>query len=143
MSDLEVALAQSATLSDELAALEDDLTSATASLTSDLAKALIQGQELDGLLQELVLDQADRALNSALQPVYDLVGDAGASVVGAIVDPLLGGIGGVFTGSTGAATTQSIYNVNVSTPDAESFRASETQVASSLSRAVTRGTRGL
>ena len=114
----------------ELSDLNSDVSRMAGDLTEGLAKALVQGKELDGLLQRLVLREADRALTKAMNPAYDLLGGLAENVVGAA----MGGL------TTSAAT---IFNINVATPDAASFRGSETQLTASLSRAVARGQRGL
>ncbi|MEM6382501.1 MAG: hypothetical protein AAF739_07505 [Pseudomonadota bacterium] len=126
-----------------LGELEDDLLSLSGALTKDLAKALIQGKELDGLLQSLVLKHADRALDRSLAPVFDLVGSLGESLVGAVTGSLFGGgVGGLGGGTTSTGLASSVVNVSVNATDAASFRSSETQIASSLARAVARGQRG-
>jgi len=51
-----------------------------------------------------------------------------------------GQLGVVASGTSGRATH---VTVNIQTPDVESFRRSETQVAAALARAVARGRRGL
>lgn len=114
----------------ELSDLQADVSAMTGDLTANLAKALIESKELDGLLQKLVLAQADSTLNKATGAAFDLVGSLGESLMSAA----LGGLSG------GAAN---IFNVNVATHDVASFRNSETQLAASLSRAVSRGQRGL
>jgi predicted lipid-binding transport protein (Tim44 family) len=93
-------------------------------------------------LQKLVLKQADQALNQAMSPLYSMVGGLGESLLGGLTSGLLGGLsaGGV---SAGVGASANIFNVNVAAQDAASFRGSETQIAASLSRAVSRGTRGL
>lgn len=117
-------------LREELSDLQADVTSLSGELTKSLAKALVEGRELDGLLQSLILQHSNSALSSAMGEAYNLVGSLGESLVGAA-------IGGV----TGGAAN--IFNVNVATPDANSFRGSETQLTASLARAVSRGQRGL
>ncbi len=117
-------------LREELSDLQADVTSLSGEITKSLAEALIEGKELDGLLQSLILSHSNSALSSAMGSAYDLVSSLGESLVGAA-------IGGV----TGGAAN--IFNVNVATPDAASFRGSETQLTASLARAVTRGQRGL
>lgn len=117
-------------LRDELSDLQADVTSLSGELTKSLARALVEGDKLDGLLQRLILAQSNSALNSAMGEAYSLVGSLGESLVGAA-------IGGV----TGGAAN--IFNVNVATPDATSFQGSETQLMASLARAVSRGQRGL
>jgi len=117
-------------LREELSGLQADVTSLSGELAKSLTKALVEGRELDGLLQRLIFSHSNTTFSSAMDDVYGLVGSLGESLVGAA-------IGGV----TGSAAN--IFNVNVATPDATSFRGSETQLTASLARAVSRGQRGL
>lgn len=137
--DDEDATSLSATLRSELSLLESDVLDMSNTITKQLAQAIVEGQELDNILSNLVLAQADSTMNSAIGEVYSLVGNLGESVVGAVVGSLSGGFGG----SSAGASTANIFNVNVAAQDATSFRNSETQLASSLSRAVARGNRAL
>lgn len=137
--DEDDATSLSATLRSELSLLETDVLDMSNTITRQLAQAIIEGQALDDILSSLVLAQADSAMNSAMGDVYSLVGNLGESVVGAV----LGGITGNFGGTSSGASTANIFNVSVATQDATSFRNSETQLASSLSRAVARGNRAL
>ncbi|MEM6711467.1 MAG: hypothetical protein AAF590_04225 [Pseudomonadota bacterium] len=114
----------------ELELLQDNVSKMTGGLTQELAKALIHGKELDGLLQKFILSQANSALNSATNDAFGLLGGAAESLVG----HALGGIGGA---------AANIFNVSINANDPASFRNSETQIAASLSRAVARGQRGL
>ncbi|MFK7793291.1 MAG: hypothetical protein AB8B88_11555 [Devosiaceae bacterium] len=118
----------------ELSDLQSDVSHMSGELTKGLAQALVEGRELDGLLQKMILAQADSAMNKAVGSAYDLVGSLGESLVGAALGGLSGGLSG------GAAN---IFNVNVASPSPASFRNSETQLAASLSRAVSRGQRGM
>jgi hypothetical protein len=117
-------------LREELSDLQADVTSLSGEITKSLAEALVEGKELDGLLQSLILTHSNSALSSAMGEAYNLVGSLGESLVGAA-------IGGLTSGAA------NIFNVNVATPDAASFRGSETQLTASLARAVSRGQRGL
>lgn len=67
-----------------------------------------------------------------------LMGEAGAE---AIVPLSRGSDGRLGVASSGASATR--ITVNITTPDAESFRRSEAQVTGMLARAVGRGRRGL
>ncbi len=117
-------------LRQELSDLQQDVAHASGEIAQDLARAVVEGQELKGLLETLVLQQADRTMNSAVNSAFDLVGQLGEGLVGAA-------IGG------GASAMGNIFNVNVAAPTPTAFRGSETQMAASLSRAVARGQRGL
>lgn len=137
--DDEDATSLSATLRSELSLLESDVLDMSNTITKQLAQAIVEGQELDNILSNLVLAQADSTMNSAIGEVYSLVGNLGESIIGAVVGSVTGGLGGSSAGNS----TANIFNVNVATQDAASFRNSETQLASSLSRAVARGNRAL
>lgn len=143
MDDEADATSLSAELRTELSQLEGEILDMSGTITRQLARAIIEGRELDNILSRLVLAQADSAMNSALGDVYSLVGNLGQSVVGAVMGGLTGGITGGFGGPSAAPSTPNIFNVSVTSPDAASFRNSETQLASSLSRAVARGNRAL
>jgi phage-related minor tail protein len=69
-----------------------------------------------------------------------LMGERGAEAILPLARGPNGQLGIAANG--GAAPRQSIV-VNIRTPDADSFRRSETQVAAALARAVARGRRGL
>lgn len=116
------------TLRQELEVLETDIQKLSGDITKQLAKALADGQALDDVLRRLILQKSDSALSSSMDAVYGLAGSLGESLVGAALGSLTGG---------------TVVNMNVTAQDAASFRASETQIASSLSRAVARGQRGL
>ncbi len=117
-------------LHEELADLRQDLTNLSGELAEDLARAIVNGKELDGLLQALILRQSNSILSSSMDQAFGLVGDVGASVVGSALGAITDGV-------------SNIFNVNVAAPNPASFRSSETQLAASLSRAVARGQRGL
>jgi phage-related minor tail protein len=68
-----------------------------------------------------------------------LMGEAGSEAV----IPLARGPDGRLGVSAGASGRPVQVTVNIATPDAESFRRSEAQVAAALARAVARGRRGL
>jgi phage-related minor tail protein len=68
-----------------------------------------------------------------------LMGEAGTEAIMPLARGADGRLGVRTAGGGGAANV----TVNISTPDAQSFRRSEAQVAASLARAVGRGRRGL
>lgn len=142
MDDEADATSLSAELRTELSQLEGEILDMSGTITRQLARAIIEGRELDNILSRLVLAQADSAMNSAMGEVYSLVGGLGQSLVGAVMGGITGGFGG-FGGPSGTPAAANIFNVSVTSPDAASFRNSETQLASSLSRAVARGNRAL
>jgi phage-related minor tail protein len=69
-----------------------------------------------------------------------LMGERGAE---AIMPLARGPDGRLGVRAAGAAERPLAVTVNIATPDADSFRRSEAQVAAALARAVSRGRRGL
>jgi phage-related minor tail protein len=139
-------------------------------LVTSLAGAVIHGRKLSDVFRGLALSMANQALSMALKPLGSLVGGlfggkvtpfaSGGVVNSPVMFPLRGGTGlageagpeaimplargsdgklGVRMG--GGAGTQVV--VNISTPDAQSFRQSQGQVAAMVARAVERGQRNL
>lgn len=122
-----------------------------------LEGGIVRGRSLSDVLRGLGSRLSGLALSAALKPVESAFG----SIVSGLVGPALGGGlsgGGVFgrlaqalTNSAGSAAVSASavspaiapVTVNIATPDAESFRRSETQVSAALARAVSRGRRGL
>jgi phage-related minor tail protein len=138
-------------------------------LVKSLAGAVIHGRNLKDVFQSVALSVANRAFASALQPLGNLLGGAleqitpfaqGGVVNGPTVFPMRSGVGlmgeagaeaimplargsdgklGIRTSQSGAAN----ITVNISTPDAQSFKASQGQIASMIARAVAQGQRNL
>ena len=139
-------------------------------LVTSLAGAVIHGRKLSDVFRGLALSMANQALSSALRPLGNLVGNLFSSALspklfahGGVVNspvlfPLRGGTGlmgeagpeaimplsrgsdgklGLRMGGGGAASV----TVNISTPDAQSFRQSQSQMAAMIARAVERGGR--
>lgn len=69
-----------------------------------------------------------------------LMGERGAEAIMPLARGPNGQFGVIANGASGRATQ---VTVNIQTPDVESFRRSEAQVAAALARAVSRGRRGL
>jgi phage-related minor tail protein len=138
-------------------------------ITRSFASAIIQGRKLSDVLKSLALSLAGQALSSALKPLGNLAGSLLGSATpfasGGIVNsptlfPLRGGTG--LMGEAGAEAIMPLarggdgklgvrmsggqaanVTVNISTPDAASFRQSQSQIASVITRAVSRGQRNL
>ena len=138
-------------------------------LVRSFASAIIQGRKLSDVLKGLALSLAGQALSSALKPLGNLAGSLLSSVTpfagGGIVNsptlfPLRGGAG--LMGEAGAEAIMPLarggdgklgvrmgggkavnVTVNIATPDVASFRQSQSQVASVITRAVSRGQRNL
>jgi phage-related minor tail protein len=139
-------------------------------LVTSLAGAVIHGRKLSDVFRGLALSMANQALSGALRPLSGIIGGALSSALspklfadGGVVNspvlfPLRGGTGmmgeagpeaimplsrgsdgklGVRMGGSGSASV----TVNISTPDAQSFRQSQSQVAAMVARAVERGNR--
>lgn len=70
---------------------------------------------------------------------FGVMGEKGAEAV----MPLARGPDGRLGVRAGGAASPAAITVNISTPDAESFRRSEAQVSAALARAVARGQRGM
>lgn len=139
-------------------------------LVTSLAGAVIHGRKLSDVFRGLALSMANQALSSALRPLGNLVGNLfsnalspkpfahGGVVNSPVLFPLRGGTGmmgeagpeaimplsrgsdgrlGVRMGGGGSGSV----TVNITTPDAQSFRQSQSQVAAMIARAVERGGR--
>ncbi len=141
-------------------------------LVAGLASAVTQGRKLSDVMRDIALSIANQALGQALKPLGDIAGNLLSGLAGGVTPfadggvvnspllfPLKGGTGlageagpeaimplargsdgklGVRGGGGGARIT-----VNISTPDAESFKQSRGQVAAMMSRALSRGERNL
>ena len=135
-------------------------------ITRSFASAIIQGRKLSDVLKGLALSLAGQALSAALKPLGGLLGSAvkpfadGGIVNSPALFPLRGGAG--LMGEAGAEAIMPLargrdgklgvrmggaagvnVTVNITTPDAASFRQSQSQVASLITRAVSRGQRNL
>lgn len=138
-------------------------------IVRSFAGAIIQGRKLSDVLKGLALSLAGQALSSALKPLGSLLGGllgkvspfaAGGIVNSPTLFPMRGGTG--LMGEAGAEAIMPLarggdgklgvrmngggatnVTVNIATPDAASFRQSQSQVASVVARAVSRGQRNL
>ena len=160
-------------LSLETAKLRNDMTGLNRlaenfgqTLVRSFAGAIIQGRKLSDVLKGLALSLAGQALSSALKPLGSLLSNAvtpfasGGIVNGPTLFPLRGGAG--LMGEAGAEAIMPLargsdgklgvrmgggaavnVTVNIATPDAASFHQSQSQIASVVARAVSRGQRNL
>jgi len=141
-------------LATELRELEGLADSFGRAMTAAFRRSIIDGKQLEDVLRSLALSLSSRALNQALLPIGQGIGSL-----------LSGGLGRLFRtapfgefaslgssipkgaaerGGAGGVAGRGVNVVfNVSTPDAQSFRRSEGEVAAMLARAVGRGQRGL
>jgi phage-related minor tail protein len=133
-----------------------------------LEAGVVKGRSLGDVLRGLGARLSEIALSAALKPVENAFG----SIFSSLTRGALGGVspfgqaglstpsslGAGLAGVTPAPAAQGFgdsprvpapssfagpVTVNISTPDAESFRRSEAQVTAALARAVARGRRGL
>jgi phage-related minor tail protein len=136
-------------------------------LVTSLAGAVIHGRKLSDVFRSLALSTANQALSQALKPLGNIVGSLfsgkttafadGGVVNSPVLFPMRGG-----TGLAGEAGPEAIMplargadgklgvrgagggtnvTVNISTPDVQGFRQSQSQVAAMVARAVERGQR--
>lgn len=153
----------------EASALRRELTEAErlsrrfgSALGDALEAGIVRGGSLSDVLKGLASRLSEIALSAALKPVESAFG----SLFSGLTRSVLGGVSpvsstglaapaglGASLGAqsfaapgapvAGAGSAAAPVVVNISTPDAESFRRSETQVSAALARAVARGRRGM
>jgi hypothetical protein len=106
-------------------------------ITRSFAGAIIEGRKLSDVFKGLALSLAGQALSSALKPLGSIAGN------------VLGGVTSIASSPSAASPVVPAAHaplnvtVNIATPDAASFRQSQSQVASVVARAVARGQRNL
>jgi phage-related minor tail protein len=146
-------------LKSELADLNRLGASFGATLTHAFTSAIGDGRKLSDVLRGLALSFANRALDAALKPLGQLFPFADGGIVNSpVLFPFQGG-----TGLAGEAGPEAILplargadgklgvkggsgvhvTVNITTPDAKSFRQSQSQLAAMMARAIERGQRNL
>ena len=148
-------------LSTRLSRLDDITQQFGKSLSRALATGIAQGKSFDTILQTLGQKLIEISLRAAFKPLESALTGSFSSLFSGLTNGLTGGFtgtGGLFGdmfGSGGTAGTSLFgaparnagagvsITMNVSTPDADSFRRSESQVSSALARAVVRGQRNL
>jgi phage-related minor tail protein len=138
-------------------------------LVTSLASAVIHGKALKDVFRGLALSMANQALSQALRPLGNMVGNlfSGAKLTpfaqgGIVNSPLMFPMGGG-AGVMGEAGPEAIMplargadgklgvrggggqhvTINITTPDIQSFRASQSQIAAQMSRALARGQRNV
>jgi lambda family phage tail tape measure protein len=139
-------------------------------LVSAFAGAIIHGKSLGDIVKGLALSLSQTALSAALKPLGNLVGSLfsaapnikpfadGGVVNSPMLFPMRGG-----TGLMGEAGPEAIMplargadgklgvrggsgnhvTINITTPDIQSFRQSQSQIAAMMNQALQRGTRNL
>lgn len=138
-------------------------------LVTSLTSAVIHGRKLSDVFRSLALSTANAALTAALRPLGNLAGGLlqqvtpfanGGIVNSPVLFPLRGGVG--LAGEAGAeaimplargsdgklgirssASSSINVTVNITTPDVQSFRQSQGQVAAMIARATARGARNM
>jgi hypothetical protein len=120
------------------------------SMQAAFAAASSEGQKLDDVLRGVGQRLGEMALQAGGRVTSSLLGDGlSSALTGLAAAPggLGSGDGGAAfgTGSSAAVSGGRALSVvmNISTPDAESFKRSEAQVSASLARAVARGNRAM
>jgi hypothetical protein len=108
-------------------------------LVTSLAGAVIHGRSLSDVFRSLALSLSNQALSAALRPLGNLAGDA----ISTVMAPIAGAAFGNTAAASKRARASPDVTVNISTPDIQSFRQSQGQVASSIARAVAKGQRNL
>jgi phage-related minor tail protein len=138
-------------------------------LVTSMASAVIHGRKLSDTLRGIALSLAGQALSAGLRPLGNLVGNLFSSITpfaaGGIINspvlfphgegmglvgengpeailPLARGSDGKL-GLRGNASRAVHVTVNISTPDLNSFRQSQSQVQAMIARAVSAGQRNL
>ena len=133
-----------------------------ATLSRAFASAVVDGRKLSDVLRGLALSLSRQALTAALKPVFGavtpfaeggvinspvmfplrsglgLAGEAGPEAV----LPLARGTDGKLGVRGGAARAVNV-TINVTTPDVDGFRRSQSQIAAGVLRAIERGNRNL
>jgi hypothetical protein len=126
-------------------------------MTTAFRRSVVDGRALEDVLKSLALSLSSRALNQALAPLGQglfsgIFGNLlrGAQIQGGALSQVAspaarGPASNPGSMATRAEGSRGGVNVvfHVTTPDAESFRRSEGEVAAMLARAVVRGQRGL
>ncbi|NEV76993.1 phage tail tape measure protein [Rhodopseudomonas sp. BR0C11] len=105
-------------------------------MTSAFSQAVTGGKQFEDVLKSLALKVSDLALKAALKPLTTSL----ATGLASRFPGLFGGSPLKNANSNGGATT---VNIRIATPDADSFRRSETYLTGQIARAVARGQRGL
>lgn len=148
-------------LSTRLSRLDDITQQFGKSLSRALATGIAQGKSFDTILQTLGQKLIEISLRAAFKPLESALTGSFSSLFSGLTNGLTGGFtgtGGLFGDMFGSGGTAEAplfgatarnagagvsITMNVSTPDADSFRRSESQVSSALARAVVRGQRNL
>jgi phage-related minor tail protein len=147
-AEIDHALAASKELSTVFADLEARSRSFGSAVTTALEGAVLDGNSLSEVLRDIATRFSAIALDAGLQPLQNSLTSVFSGLTGALAGSLAPTGGNAITtpaqappASSQGAATQVYFNVQAT--DAESFRRSESQINAMLTRAVSRGRRGL
>lgn len=123
-----------------------------ATMARSLGQAAASGRDLGDVLRSLALSLSAQALSAGLAPLSRLVGGlfagatpgegaGGGDALSSLAASAVGAL--VPTAASAARAAAPSVTVNIATPDVESFRRSQSQVAAGLARGVSRGLRNL
>ena len=140
-------------MNDDLASLDGALAEAGrmaerfgTSLTGALRDVTLEGRSLEDALRGVATRMADTAFDRALAPLErgasNLIGQATSGLLGTLASGLTGSGDGPRAPVDGTLPPAPV-TLNVTTPDAASFRRSEGQLAAILARTAARGRRSL
>ena len=124
-----------------------------ATMARSLGQAAASGRDLGDVLRSLALSLSAQALSAGLAPLSRLVGGlfagatpgegaGGGDALSSLAASAVGALVPTAASAARAAAAPSV-TVNIATPDVESFRRSQSQVAAGLARGVSRGLRNL
>jgi phage-related minor tail protein len=146
--DIDHALAASKELRGVFEDLESRSRAFGSAVTTALEGAVLDGHGLADVLRDIATRFSAIALDAGLQPLQNSLTSVFSSLTGALAGSL-STPGGSATATAAQASPASAQNAatqvyfNVQATDAESFRRSESQINTMLTRAVGRGRRGL
>jgi hypothetical protein len=128
--------------------LEISARAAGRAMQAAFAGAEADGRKLEDVLRSVGSRLSDMVLQAGGQAASNLLSGGLSAALTSIGSGALSGGGGGAVSATaaqvGSVASRSVaVTMNVSTPDAESFRRGEAQVSAALARAVARGGRGM
>lgn len=139
----------SSAMRDALADLERLSGRFASAFSSSLRSAIADGREFEDVLRGLALRLSSLALDAAVAPLEQGASNVLSNIVGGLTGALTGAVAPpasvpvpTMRSDLGQRAAQNV-TLNVSTPDAASFRRSEGQIAAMLARTAIRGRRSL
>ena len=137
-------------LAAELDGLDRLATRFGATMARSLGQAAASGRDLGDVLRGLALSLSAQALSAGLAPLSRLAGSmfagagpGGGDALSSLAASAAGALASAASPAAWPAGASPSVTVNIATPDVESFRRSQSQVAASLARGVSRGYRNL